>query len=241
MRYRQLFFARHRRHYADNGLGFLLVIAGLAYGGAWLVRHHGAVLWPIAVVVGSLVVSFRGGRWLWARRAAGRAQSIANELSSDVVACFRIEPCVTCYEGTFWVVKFNSLGRALQYECAGCAKRRWAPALVPGTGALAERDKVRQRLVARCARLRHDPTFAVPIVGAVPPAPLPFEAARREHIPADLRRYVLERDGGRCQDCGANSDLQIDHIVAVARGGATTMANLQTLCGYCNRQKGSGS
>jgi hypothetical protein len=56
-------------------------------------------------------------------------------------------------------------------------------------------------------------------------------------IPSDLRRVVFERDGGRCAECGSNFDLQYDHILPVALGGATTVENLQLLCADCNRRK----
>jgi 5-methylcytosine-specific restriction endonuclease McrA len=56
-------------------------------------------------------------------------------------------------------------------------------------------------------------------------------------IPTELRRIVFERDGGRCVECASNFDLQYDHILPVARGGATTAENLQILCTDCNRRK----
>jgi hypothetical protein len=62
---------------------------------------------------------------------------------------------------------------------------------------------------------------------------------RREHIPGEIRRSVFERDGGRCLRCGSAFDLQYDHIIPVALGGATTEQNLQLLCGACNRGKGA--
>ena len=64
-------------------------------------------------------------------------------------------------------------------------------------------------------------------------------AARRQPIPAELRRAVWERDGGACTGCGAQFDLQYDHVIPVALGGATTAANLQVLCAPCNRRKGA--
>lgn len=59
----------------------------------------------------------------------------------------------------------------------------------------------------------------------------------RVPIPSDLRRSVFERDGGRCVECGSNFDLQYDHVLPVAHGGATTVENLQLLCADCNRRK----
>ncbi len=59
----------------------------------------------------------------------------------------------------------------------------------------------------------------------------------RAPIPSELRRAVFERDGGRCVECGSNFDLQYDHVLPVALGGATTLKNLQLLCAECNRRK----
>lgn len=59
----------------------------------------------------------------------------------------------------------------------------------------------------------------------------------RGPVPVDLRREVYERDGGACCHCGETFDLQYDHILPVALGGATTLENLQLLCGDCNRTK----
>lgn len=63
--------------------------------------------------------------------------------------------------------------------------------------------------------------------------------SRRDPIPREVRRAVFERDGGKCAQCGSNFDLQYDHVLPVALGGATTAENLQLLCGNCNREKGA--
>jgi HNH endonuclease len=67
----------------------------------------------------------------------------------------------------------------------------------------------------------------------------PRVRSRREPIPREVRRAVFERDGGKCAQCGSNFDLQYDHVLPVALGGATTVENLQLLCGNCNREKGA--
>ena len=59
----------------------------------------------------------------------------------------------------------------------------------------------------------------------------------RVPIPTEMRRAVFERDGGRCVECDGRFDLQYDHILPVAHGGATTLQNLQLLCADCNRRK----
>ena len=65
------------------------------------------------------------------------------------------------------------------------------------------------------------------------------ESSRRKPIPREVRRAVFERDGGRCVECGSNFDLQYDHVLPLALGGANTLENLQLLCGPCNREKGA--
>jgi hypothetical protein len=62
---------------------------------------------------------------------------------------------------------------------------------------------------------------------------------RREPIPRDTRRAVWERDGGACVQCGEQFELQFDHVIPLALGGANTSDNLQVLCGDCNRAKGA--
>ena len=67
----------------------------------------------------------------------------------------------------------------------------------------------------------------------------PRAQSKRKPIPREVRRAVFERDGGKCTQCSSNFDLQYDHILPVALGGATTVENLQLLCGDCNREKGA--
>jgi len=61
------------------------------------------------------------------------------------------------------------------------------------------------------------------------------------HIPSRLRQAILDRDSHRCVQCGGGSPFHIDHITPVAKGGLTTLENLQVLCAPCNLSKGAGS
>ena len=65
----------------------------------------------------------------------------------------------------------------------------------------------------------------------------PHSSATGRHIPAHVKRAVRERDGDQCtfvsddgRRCSAKTPLEFDHIVEVARGGPSTIANLRLLC-----------
>jgi HNH endonuclease len=88
-----------------------------------------------------------------------------------------------------------------------------------------ERLRRRQRQLERA--------HAVMATGSLPRQP------RRDVIPREVKRAVFERDGGCCVECGSRFEIQYDHIIPVARGGANTVANLQILCVPCNQKKGA--
>ena len=44
---------------------------------------------------------------------------------------------------------------------------------------------------------------------------------------------------GKCAFCGSSSNLQVDHIIPIARGGTSVPENLQVLCAQCNQSKGA--
>ena len=60
----------------------------------------------------------------------------------------------------------------------------------------------------------------------------------RGKVTLRVRNAVFERDNHRCKYCGRTDDLEVDHIIPIAKGGKTTMDNLQTLCHDCNKRKG---
>jgi hypothetical protein len=62
------------------------------------------------------------------------------------------------------------------------------------------------------------------------------------HIPAEVKRAVWTRDGGCCRwpvasggVCGSTTRLEYDHIVPLARGGASTVSNIRILCATHNQ------
>jgi hypothetical protein len=65
----------------------------------------------------------------------------------------------------------------------------------------------------------------------------------RHKLTPALRLSILTRDNFECVLCGNGradgAKLHVDHIIAVAVGGVTEPANLQTLCALCNTGKGA--
>lgn len=62
------------------------------------------------------------------------------------------------------------------------------------------------------------------------------------HIPAGLRRHVVERAGRRCEYCqlsqaGQAATFHVAHVVPIAVGGPTTADNLALACVSCSLRK----
>lgn len=56
-------------------------------------------------------------------------------------------------------------------------------------------------------------------------------------ISQEVSDRVWNRDKGKCTECGSNENLEFDHIIPHAKGGANTYRNIQLLCQDCNRRK----
>ena len=74
-------------------------------------------------------------------------------------------------------------------------------------------------------------------LGAKPASATSVRTAGGRGIPKPLRRFVWERDGGRCafmstdgHRCESTRRLEVDHIQPVALGGETKPENLRLLC-----------
>ena len=49
-----------------------------------------------------------------------------------------------------------------------------------------------------------------------------------------LMKRVLERDGWRCQKCGALENRQVHHKIRRSQQGNDALENLVTLCAHCH-------
>lgn len=74
------------------------------------------------------------------------------------------------------------------------------------------------------------------------PFPSVVKIKKYVHIPYKgvvmSRHNIFKRDGGKCQYCGANRDLTLDHVIPRSKGGKSTWTNLVTACKKCNSLKG---
>jgi 5-methylcytosine-specific restriction endonuclease McrA len=64
---------------------------------------------------------------------------------------------------------------------------------------------------------------------------------KKERIPLNLRRRVIERDGLYCVYCDddlSDSETHMDHVIPESQGGTTDYNNLQVTCRKCNLAKG---
>lgn len=51
------------------------------------------------------------------------------------------------------------------------------------------------------------------------------------------KKNVFIRDGFKCQYCGTNKQLTIDHMIPVSKGGKSKFENCITACKPCNNKK----
>ena len=51
------------------------------------------------------------------------------------------------------------------------------------------------------------------------------------------KKNVFIRDGYKCQYCGSNNELTIDHITPASRGGKNSFENCVAACKPCNNKK----
>ena len=69
-----------------------------------------------------------------------------------------------------------------------------------------------------------------------------FVLQKKQRIPLNLRRRVIDRDGLWCVFCDEDlrdSEVHLDHVIPESKGGPTTYNNLQVTCRKCNLAKGT--
>lgn len=167
------------------------------------------------------------------KEAAQKAPELIADLVERIQLQFLVQPCFRCHEFKMVLLDVSPNGRSIKYQCVHCNKKMHAAAGTPESSHILEVWNAKMQLPRAC---RHEIDYRV--FFDAPAAPLPYEQTSRTPIPEAVRSEVWRRDGGRCVKCGSNANLEFDHIIPVALGGANSIANLQLLCQPCNSSKG---
>ena len=192
-------------------LGILLVMAALAVAGL------GLLSWLIS----------QAGKGPSTEPVA--ALPLARAFEESILKKFDCCPCPRCAELEMVALQLTPNGRSCLVRCLHCKRDfRWK-AVHSDTGDVATAYR---NFLGALGGANYGPKVSVP------PKKLSV-AGGRELIPDGMRQVVWRRDGGRCVQCGAEVNLHFDHIIPVAKGGATTIENLQILCAPCNLSKGA--
>lgn len=165
----------------------------------------------------------------------GKARAIRNIIKQS----FLVQSCPKCHESTMRLIEFSPNVRSIHYQCTHCNRKMRAAAGTPNTPQILVLWNDFTNLVDQYNEITRLSPITKIMVFETPSAPLPYEQTSRAPIPEAARSEVWRRDGGCCVKCGSKENLQFDHIIPVARGGATSVQNLQLLCQQCNRVKGA--
>jgi hypothetical protein len=168
----------------------------------------------------------------------GHIKDEAAKLCEVVRKNFLVQSCPTCEEFVMWLIDVSPNSRSVQYGCVHCGKKiRALAGASEAEIAIVHWLKLSGLVNEFSRRWNLGVDLATTMTFTVVPAPLPYEQTSREPIPAAVRTEVWRRDQGRCVECGSNQNLQYDHIIPVAKGGATSAQNLQLLCRQHNLEK----
>ncbi|MGS3331653.1 HNH endonuclease [Serratia marcescens] len=87
-----------------------------------------------------------------------------------------------------------------------------------------------------CNWSKHQNPHHKEIASVIPSPPEHKDTVCEGYVPLSntIRDAIKKRDGEKCNYCGSNHELEIDHILPVSKGGNSNAENLQVLCKQCN-------
>lgn len=97
---------------------------------------------------------------------------------------------------------------------------------------------VLQRFLGRGGKSYAPCWRAAPYKRGVPPQ---IKQGQRRILQKQYRIWyasLAASHGECCANCGVTSNLALDHVIPIAKGGLSRIDNLQLLCATCNRIKG---
>lgn len=161
------------------------------------------------------------------------------ELRRIIEEKFLVQPCSRCHEFLMQFLDVSPNARSVEYHCLHCGKKSRAAAISPESSEFFNLSNRLSNAVCVYNSISESPIAESPIEFRTAPAPMPYEQTHRSPISEAVRSEVWRRDQGSCVKCNSNENLHFDHIIPVARGGATSVRNLQLLCQRCNQAKGA--
>lgn len=195
-----------------------------------LVASTAAVVASNAALAESNIRLFVAERPERERRVAA-ALPLIQAFEQLILQKFDSRPCPRCAELDMQVLRMSPNGRSCEVHCLHCHHFfRWKAVHPDTTDVTSGHRNLTEALAGTGDVYLHKVH--------VPPSKFSTEGGR-ELIPQGVRQMVWRRDGGRCVQCGADVNLHFDHIIPVAKGGATTVENIQILCAPCNLSKGA--
>ena len=170
-----------------------------------------------------------------------RLNSLISQIGHSISTGFLIGPCPRCNENQMSLITVSPSGKSISYDCDHCKKKMRAAAASKKAEILIvkEWESLRSLIIKNQKKFVSNGKINVSIPFEAPEAVMPYEQTTREPISERVRSEVWRRDGGKCVACDSKQNLQFDHIIPMAKGGATTAANLQILCRACNLKKSS--
>ena len=166
-----------------------------------------------------------------------RATTCTLELLKIIGTKYLVEACPRCFENRMGLVSISPTAKSVEYECLHCRKRMRAVVAGPISQKVKELEHVITAFYGEQWMLDSEGDLRAKF--STQDAVMSYEHTDRIRITQALRGQVWRRDNGKCVQCESRENLQLDHIIPVSKGGATTLDNLQVLCRSCNLSKGA--
>jgi len=153
-------------------------------------------------------------------------------LIQEIEQCADEKPCPTCNELEVLILSISPNARSLLVRCKNCQREYHIKM---------ESDDPEKIINRFNSFMEGRNSYLTDTKDALPIWRMVIKKRQitnlREPIPTSVKKAVWKRDEGKCVICGSELELEYDHIIPVAKGGASTIQNIQILCKKCNRKK----